>query len=275
MVLAVLLIIGGVEQNPGPVVEVENTVRLLCTGCGRNLKSGIQCELCGRWYYYSYGSVKAQAAERENWNCDKCGTEKVRMLQEDLQNALRETDELKARNRELEAKLLMAGTGNRDTMPTKQKATKCMVVGDSVLRNVGAEHVEMKVGYFPGIKTEQLHRVTEKRELGNPETVIIHVGANDMRTTRNLDFVMEEVYALVSTAKKKLPNCRLVLSGVLRCRDVSWRCIGALNDRFNWVANTLRLTFVDPNSWIEDGDFARDGLHLNGRGKRRLGQLYA
>jgi hypothetical protein len=28
MVLAVLLIIGGIEQNPGPVVEVENTVRL-------------------------------------------------------------------------------------------------------------------------------------------------------------------------------------------------------------------------------------------------------
>jgi len=47
MVLAVLLVIGGVEQNPRPVVEVENTVRLLCTGCGRNLKSGIQCELCG------------------------------------------------------------------------------------------------------------------------------------------------------------------------------------------------------------------------------------
>jgi len=26
MVLAVLLVIGGVEHNPGPVVEVENTV---------------------------------------------------------------------------------------------------------------------------------------------------------------------------------------------------------------------------------------------------------
>jgi hypothetical protein len=47
MVLVVLLIIGGVEQNPGPDVEVENTVRLSCTGCDRNLKSGIQCELCG------------------------------------------------------------------------------------------------------------------------------------------------------------------------------------------------------------------------------------
>ena len=47
MVLAVLLIIGGVKQNPGPILEMENTMRLLCTGRGRNLKSGIQCELCG------------------------------------------------------------------------------------------------------------------------------------------------------------------------------------------------------------------------------------
>jgi hypothetical protein len=49
MVLTVVLMIGGNEQIPGPVVEVKNTVRLLLTGCGRNLKSGIQYELCGRW----------------------------------------------------------------------------------------------------------------------------------------------------------------------------------------------------------------------------------
>jgi hypothetical protein len=48
IVLAVLLVIGGVERNPGPV-EGDNTVQLLCTGCGRNLRSGIQCELYGRW----------------------------------------------------------------------------------------------------------------------------------------------------------------------------------------------------------------------------------
>jgi tRNA(Ile2) C34 agmatinyltransferase TiaS len=65
MVLAVLLLIGGVERNRGPVVEVENTVRMLCTECGRKLKSGIRCELCGRWYHYSCGSVKGQVVERE------------------------------------------------------------------------------------------------------------------------------------------------------------------------------------------------------------------
>jgi len=85
MVLALLLVIGGVEQNPGPVVEVENTVRLLCTGCGRNLKPGIQCELCGRWCHYICGSVKAQAAERERTgSVISVLTEKVRMLQEEL-----------------------------------------------------------------------------------------------------------------------------------------------------------------------------------------------
>jgi len=84
VVLAMLLIIGGVDKNSGPVVEVENTVRLLCIGCGTNLSSGIQCELCGRWYHYRCGSVKAQAAQRDNWNCDKCRTEKVKMLQNAL-----------------------------------------------------------------------------------------------------------------------------------------------------------------------------------------------
>jgi hypothetical protein len=197
------------------------------------------------------------------------------MLQEDLQKALRQIDELRARNRELEAELQMARTGNGETMPTSNEVAKCVVVGDSLLRNVGAEHADMKVECFPGIKTEQLHRVIERKELGSPETVIIHVGTNDTRATRNLDVIMGEVYDLVSMAKRKLPNCKFVLSGVLRRRDVSWRRIGALNDRFDWVANALGLTFVDPNSWIEDGDFARDGLHLNGRGKRRLGQLYA
>jgi hypothetical protein len=62
---------------------------------------------------------------------------------------------------------------------------------------------------------------------------------------------------------------------VLRRRDVPWRRIGRLNDRLAWVANAEGLTFVDPNSWIGDGDFGRDGVHLNGRGKRHLGNLYA
>ena len=67
---------------------------------------------------------------------------------------------------------------------------------------------------------------------------------------------MAEVHALVATAKRKLLNCRLVLGGGLRRRNVSWRRTGALSDTFDWVANGLGLTFVDPNrtgiSWEID-----------------------
>jgi len=52
-----------------------------------------------------------------------------------------------------------------------------------MLRNVGAEHADMKVKCILGITTEQLHRVMEKRDLGSPETVFIHVRTNDLRTT--------------------------------------------------------------------------------------------
>jgi hypothetical protein len=56
---------------------------------------------------------------------------------------------------------------------------------------------------------------------------------------------MGEVYGLVNKAKEKFPGSN----------------IGA--------------TFLDPNSWIRDGDFGRDGLHLNRCGASQLGYLYS
>jgi len=76
---------------------------------------------------------------------------------------------------------------------------------------------------------------------------------------------MGDVYDLVNTAKTKFSASRVVLSGVLRREDVSWRRSGAVNDRLEWIANTPGVTFVDPNSWVDDWDFNRDGLHINRR----------
>ena len=51
MTLAVLLVIGGVEKNPGPGVEAEKILQVLCSGCDRKLKLGTQCKTCGRWFH--------------------------------------------------------------------------------------------------------------------------------------------------------------------------------------------------------------------------------
>ena len=93
----------------------------------------------------------------------------------------------------------------------------------------------------------------DSRDLGTPDTVIIHAGTNDLKRVVNLDYVMGEVYSLVDKAKVKFPQSRIVLSGVLRRTDVSWRRIRALNDRYDWIAKTFGVTFVDPNTGLRTG----------------------
>jgi hypothetical protein len=188
-------------------------------------------------------------------------------------------EELTRRNKALGEQLRLAENGKyvekRETVTEKSRRVKCLVLGDSIIRNVGADKSHMKVECFPGIRSDQLRRIIENRDLGCSDAVVIHVGTNDVRNYRNLDYVMGEVYDLVNTAKTKFPGSRLVLSGVLRSRGVSWRRVGAVNDRMEWVAGTLGPTFVDPNSWIRDEDFGRDGLHLNRNGANQLGELYS
>jgi lysophospholipase L1-like esterase len=144
-----------------------------------------------------------------------------------------------------------------------------------MVRNIGAEKQNVRVECVPGIRADQLRRVMEKRNLGYSDTVVIQVGTNDVTRSRNLDYVMGEVYDLVNTAKATFPRSRLVLTGILRSRGVNWRRVGAANDRLEWVARNLGATFVDPNSWIRDVDFGRDGLHLNRNGASLLGDLYS
>jgi hypothetical protein len=76
------------------------------------------------------------------------------------------------------------------------------------------------------------------------------VGTNDIRSYRNLDYIMGEVHDLVNMAKAKFPGSRLVLSSVLRSKGVKWQRTRAANNRLEWVARSLGATFIDPNSWI-------------------------
>ena len=279
-VLATILVIGGVELNPGPA---DNLVQVMCSGCDKSLKSGTQCDSCGRWYHNSCGNVKLQVAESGKWNCERCRTERLRVLEEKLRDAQFQIDELIRKNKALEEQLRIRDNGKdagkREAETVKPRVEKCLVLGDSIVRNVGAGKANMRIECFPGIRSDQLKRVVENRatergDLENPAAVIIHVGTNDLKRSTNLDYVMEDIYDLINTVKSTFASSRVILSGVLRRSDVSWRRIGAANDRLEWAARTLGVMFVDPNSWVEDWDFKGDGLHLNQRGAHHLGQLY-
>ena len=85
VVLAVLLVIGGMVKNPGHSVEGESCLQVMCSGCGRSLKSGTQCDACGRWFHNSCGNVKAQLADSGKWNCERCKWERLCLLQVKLE----------------------------------------------------------------------------------------------------------------------------------------------------------------------------------------------
>jgi len=57
----------------------------------------------------------------------------------------------------------------------------------------------MRVECIPGIGADQLRRVMENRDLGYPDAVVIHVGTNYVRRSRNLDYSMAEVRNLGAT----------------------------------------------------------------------------
>jgi hypothetical protein len=69
----------------------------------------------------------------------------------------------------------------------KPVGEKSLVLGYSIVRNVGAENSNMRVECFPGIGADQLRRVMVNRDLGYSDVVVIDVGTNYVRRSRNLD----------------------------------------------------------------------------------------
>jgi hypothetical protein len=96
---------------------------------------------------------------------------------------------------EEQLRLATAGreVGRRNTVPGDRKCGECLALGDSLIWNVGTEYSDMKVECFLDIRTEKLHGVIENVDLGSPDTVVIHVGINDLRRTRNLDYFMGDI----------------------------------------------------------------------------------
>jgi Zn-finger protein len=58
--------------------------------------------MCGRWLHNSCGNVKVQMADREKWSCDRCRWDRLRQLEQKLENALLQIEELKRKNKGLE-----------------------------------------------------------------------------------------------------------------------------------------------------------------------------
>lgn len=68
----------------------------------------------------------------------------------------------------------------------------------------------------------------------------------------------------------------MVLSGLIFRRGFSEVYINRVNEELaNLAEESVNVRFVDPNSWLGEGSLARDGLHLNSGGAKKLGALFS
>ncbi|KAK7874572.1 hypothetical protein R5R35_013142 [Gryllus longicercus] len=282
--LCTLLIIGGVEQNPGPGGTSKG--KLSCTACFKLLRAGAQCDNCGKWFHVGC-NTNLRDKTTMKWICIVCTTNRelyvkqvIRCLESELQTANQIIREIVQINGALQEELFKhkLSTRNENTVregirsATKESEVECLILGDSTIRHVETDHMAFRVECFPGIRAEQLKPIIEAGQFGNPQYVILHVGTYD--AWKSIDCLTGDVYDLVKLAQAKFTSSKIILSGVIRRRDMRWQRIRAINDNFDWVARCLGVLFVDPNSWVYEDDLDVDGVHLNHMGARRLGSLY-
>jgi hypothetical protein len=66
---------------------------------------------CVLWYLKSCVNVKLQVPGSGKWNCDRCRSARLRVLEEKLRNAQIQIEELKWRNKALEEQILLTEKG--------------------------------------------------------------------------------------------------------------------------------------------------------------------
>ena len=78
--------------------------------------------------------------ESGKWTCDKCRSERLRLLEEKLQDSFLQIDDLRRMKKALVEQLRLATARRevrkRDTVPGDRKVGVGLVMGDTIIRNV-------------------------------------------------------------------------------------------------------------------------------------------
>ena len=256
-ILAILLLIAGIEQNPGPGAETAvDTAMNTCRKCERSERRLRRLEAQLEEAHKSIGelTLKLQVLEQKHDS---------REGQETAQPTLDV-----ARPNE-------AQTTSR--MPTERPfERKVKVFGDSMLRHSGGVcHAKgADVAFYPGADVNNMTKVIEKVSNDDSvEVVLVHVGTNSSKRQPVFRTVRQCV-RLGQTVKKKFKNAQVIFSGIVCRKDVHNRKIWDLNRHIFRACESFDGLFVDPNFWLHHEDLARDGLHLNQKGAWKLGRLH-
>jgi len=173
----------------------------------------------------------------------------------------------------------------------REEAVQILYIGDSMFRWM-SEMVPARVcGKVPGVVFQSGKKVDEvfpfvEASLGHSEVVVLHVGANDIKSGRSVYTCLANFKKLVTQVENLSPHIKIVISAVvLRAANQHQNCyfqekdpsyISGLNQKISELNHCLKL-FCNANPHLEFIDHARnqnicreflaqDGLHFSRKG---------
>ena len=158
-----------------------------------------------------------------------------------------------------------------------------VVFGDSTIPgirvrdfNQQVKNVYAKFKSFPGCNSkEMLHYIESTLETGFYDSVLLHVGVNDLLNDKSSSITDNLISNLVNIVNKckSLGVMDLFVSGIAFNKRLPYTVIKKVNEKIADMCNKNGLFFID-NGNTSNMDLYQDGSHLLERGKCLLANSF-
>ena len=129
----------------------------------------------------------------------------------------------------------------------------------------------VKVSSFPGCTAMDMRDHIKPILRRNPDTIVMHVGTNSLRSSASVRDCAEEIVNLATMISNESSADLTISSIILRSDDeVLAVKVSGVNKILKTFCNQNGWGYVDQSNISPEHDLNRSGLHLNSKGTARL-----
>ena len=161
----------------------------------------------------------------------------------------------------------------------KKWKRETVILGDSITKNIEKHKMkkEMKsnenifIKSFPGAVISDMYDYSRPSKKHSPDLFILHVGTNELRSSKTAEEISNELLKLASDLKTD--QNEVLVSSIVK-RDDKWNEKGIKVNAFvNTKRSELGLGYID-HSNISNNHLNGSGLHLNYHGTVALARNF-
>ena len=128
-----------------------------------------------------------------------------------------------------------------------------------------------RIHSFPGANSTQLLHYLDINLDNKTDTVILHIGVNDLLQ----DISLDNFNKFMKNLEYMVPKCRsygvkrVFFSGITYTKRIAWQILDDAHEQLVGLCKRLEIIYID-NRNIREIHLFKDGLHLLDSGKRIL-----